>query len=271
MLKLRGDIMEKETDRKLSSEELENLVYDIIKFCKDYNLWNGVKIYASGKSYASYPQKELLEKQRFQKGFREFEDVYVHYDDLPDRYILNNSTFENEYGMSVDEVNPLQYINPELVTMTFEGKLYELFWYGEGGVRMKELSLTAQQNVLQNDEDFLEKANEIRKGNYIYALPDGTPSILDTENYNEEEGIWSWESYLEDEKFEEFLVDMEISEILITSSFLKEEFRRIFEGYGLYYEMGHPWSLTTYYAEELRRREKQEESYALDDTTDREF
>ena len=229
--------MKNDNVKKLTATDLENLVYDLIKFCKAYDLWRDVKIYASGKSYTSYTNPEMRATYKHKKGFRKFSDIYVYYDDLPDKYILPN----------IGNEEPSIYVNPELLTMTYEGNLYELIWHDDSEVHIENLSPEAQADVLENDEDYIEAVKEIKDKNYRYTLPDGTPSIVDPDFYDEDE----WEEYLSDDEFERYWVQEDIKKIRVSAPFLLRRFGEIFRKYGLRFFMGLPWSLTTDY---IKRR-----------------
>ena len=225
--------MKNDNVKKLTAIDLENLVYDLIKFCKAYDLWRDVKIYASGKSYTSYTNSEMRVTYKYQKGFREFSDIYVFYNDLPDEYIIPH----------VGNENPSIYVNPELLTMTFEGNLYVLLWHGDSEVYIENLSPEAQADVLENDEDYIEAVKEIKDKNYCYTLPDGTPSIVDHDFYDEDE----WDDYLFDEEIERYWVEEDIKKVRVSAPFLCRRFGEVLRKYGLGFFIGLPWSLTTDY------------------------
>lgn len=104
--------------KKLTRLDIENLSYDIIKYCKDWGFWSDMSIYGNGKRY------EFNSDDDTYSGFKEFKDVNVKKNINPKDYI-------GTYVKGCDGSSQYESLVPKkhILSVTFEGPLYDLLNY----------------------------------------------------------------------------------------------------------------------------------------------
>lgn len=207
--------MEKVAFTKEMSEEL---ALSIVEFLKKWGLFEDVLILTGGKCYQ----------------------------DKDGALVVKNEPNPGSYTSGYSYGEEKDFSNPErLLDMTFEGPLQMLLHNREYEVEIKNLSMEAREivvpllsefedeetNLLSNFHDFISENVGFRE-NVEY---------FDENDLNEIIRIID-KMLVRSSKFDDetFYSDGEICGIIIG------EFMDLLESYGLWYEMGFSWSLTTY-------------------------
>lgn len=95
-----------------SAEIKENLAMELIKWLVKRDLFYDVFIYVNGKRYASNVYKPKLETKEI-----------TNTDICPEPFFVQDNINAKDY---------IEYANPDLITMSFEGPLYHEINYGNG-------------------------------------------------------------------------------------------------------------------------------------------
>lgn len=90
--------------KKLANKRKEELVIDIIEYLQQHDMFFDINIYANNKRFST--DKHKNDESRTSK--------------------------HGEYYVSECTKIPVEYNNPNTVTMTFEGPLYDALNYGSG-------------------------------------------------------------------------------------------------------------------------------------------
>ena len=259
-----------------STDRLENLVKELIDFCKKWGLWEDVQIFAGGKCYTDMYDSDVHMDSQI-KYTKLDEDVYVRDEPDPDEYLTgfvsSYNTFTGQY-----DVEKACFSNPEhILDMTFEGPLYQLLRYSELEVKVENLSDEAKRILyIQDIEESVKYSDELLelKNNYRGWDPaefDSYEEYLDMEDELEfDENIFNdrLKEFGSREEYQDFLLraassrDASIDEYYMdeitdyedgfyydngkVANSVVNEFYKIFETYGLWFEPGFSWSLTTY-------------------------
>lgn len=215
--------------RKLSSQEYENLVYDIIRYCKKWGMWEGVKIFCEGKSFSDALGDS--EGKVIKEGFRELKDVVVTEHDDPTDYICQED--EDMEG----------FVNPDhILSMVFDGPLCTLLGSGVYEVEWNDIEQHGREYLIR-EGSVLEK--------YCDYDPDEVESILNQDEFDSYEEYEKLEEEMQNEALLNMIQDLTFETICYeldsVSDYIESEFRKILDKYGIWYEMGHSWSLTCYY------------------------
>ncbi|MGN0346841.1 MAG: hypothetical protein ACI4DU_06100 [Lachnospiraceae bacterium] len=241
----------------------EMLAMEIVKFLQKWGMWQDVQIFAGGKCYKDDKGK-----------------LVVRNEEHPEKYL--EGPIEDCNG----EITWEEFSNPErLLDMTFEGPFSLLLCYHEYEVNMGEVSeevrriLLPETNEVADEvagyvDDFLEgkigwdpaeydsyeewlELNGFDDMEKTSATMDeigiNPIEISSQEEYREfldkcevirEQKIWDYfEDYFsESSEYEDtaFFDDGRIAGMVLN------EFDELLAGYGLWYELGFSWSLTTY-------------------------
>lgn len=103
-------------------KNINKLTLEIIDFLYKYDLYMNVNIYSNNKLYtfSECNKKDYIKKQ----------------------------TKNNNVYYIVENVKPnIEYTNPETITMTFEGPLYEALNYGDGIIAKKLRNIFNKYNL----------------------------------------------------------------------------------------------------------------------------
>lgn len=93
-------------DKKLTTKQLHDLAVDIIEWLQKHDMFTDINIYVNGLKYSDDELlSDLTEKTKL--GY-----YYVFYDYNPEQYF--------------------EYCNPDTLTMSFEGPLYDMLNYSCG-------------------------------------------------------------------------------------------------------------------------------------------
>ena len=120
--------------KTLTDEELDELLYEVIRFLKDWGLWESVSIYCvpAGKQFSSYAEEDSDAPQ----GFREIPDVWI-------------SEYYKTYCASED---PSGGKDQTMVIMGEGDTPLNTLLNGNYSAEFSELSGDAQQFILQHEE-----------------------------------------------------------------------------------------------------------------------
>lgn len=249
------------------SKEIDSakIAMEIFTFLKKWGLWKEVQIFTGGKQYTD------------KEG-----ELHIRDEDYPEKYTTGISEITDCNG----ELTYADYSNPErLLDMIFEGPLYLLLNYGEYEACIGDTSEEVRHFIIEETSDFQEEVDELTEAylegkigwdpveydsyeewlelNEFNDMPDLIVESEDIkkiphdfsskEEYEDfllksatirECKVWS---YFEDHMYdgmnlddETFFDDGEIASHIIN------EFDELLERYGLWYELGFSWSLTTY-------------------------
>lgn len=109
-----------QTKKKHTKKELESLAIKIIDFCCKHHMFTDVNIYVGDYVYSPEPKNNNSKK-----------------------FITNRkSTYYVTYG-----VPDVDYSNPETITMTFEGTMYDVMNYGDGKLAEELKSIFAEYGL----------------------------------------------------------------------------------------------------------------------------
>lgn len=84
----------------MSKKKFENMAKEIYNLCKEYGLWTDTIIYFNGKAWTDFDNWDSTQGYKLKDG------LYEYYDRNP--------------------LNYFEYANPETLSMSFEGGLYEV-------------------------------------------------------------------------------------------------------------------------------------------------
>ncbi|MGN0435420.1 MAG: hypothetical protein ACI4D8_02185 [Wujia sp.] len=251
---------------RFTIETSKQLAKDIITFCKKWGMWQDVAIYTGGKCYTDASDDHCYEG---------ISGVIVREELHPEE-----CTKGVIYGVD-GECEWKSFSNPEhILDMTFDGTLYQLLRHREYDVKAENLSEDARKYISMHDEEveddvFLEAMDylENREG-WDPMEFDSYEEYLEVTGYcepyydknifnNNEKDFATREEYLD------FLERAEISKVASLvewfsdnssvwesrdtyfdngkiAGYIISEFSEILKKYGLWYELGFPWSLTAY-------------------------
>lgn len=92
----------------LTEEQIEQLAVELRTFLLDVGMWQDVTIYFNGKAFSTY------DKESGRYYYNDREHLIVLEDEDPERYF--------------------EYVNPDhILSMSFEGPVCEMLYYGESG------------------------------------------------------------------------------------------------------------------------------------------
>lgn len=254
----RNHIFNKETDS-------EKVAMDIVRFLRKWGMWKDVQIFTGGKCYNDDEKGELQ----------------IRDEDHPEKYL--KAMREEDCNGNMDWKD---FSNPEmLLDLTFEGPLYLLLCHGEYEVRIGEVSeevkhiLIPETNECQDEVE--ERMDAYFDGKYGWdpAEYDSYEEWLEINRYcdmdefsEESENIYSSRiEFSSREEYEDFILrSATVREAKLREHFEEEicdsadysnevfydngkianqiitEFNELLKKYGLWYELGFSWSLTTY-------------------------
>jgi hypothetical protein len=246
-----------------SVERAEDLVNDIVSFCKKWGLWKDTTVYTGGKRYTDFDATKC-------DVFRSHTFVVVSEEPHSEKWTV--------------------FSNPDhLLDMTFEGPLSMLLRHGEYEVEVCDLSDVAKKYITGAE------SGRVAEKIADKILEDTCKYIEDNQGWDPAE-FDSYEEYLElkqycepdyekpalknipgdfatREEYLEFLEKALVNKVTAVEEYYKEtawecnediwdmdvfyddgaiashiieEFNRILETYGLWYELGSSWCLTTY-------------------------
>lgn len=241
----------------------EKVAMDIVRFLKKWGLWKDVRIFTGGKCYSDGVNAELQIKdekcpEKYTSGFSE----------------TWNCTGEPEY---------IDFSNPErLLDMTFEGPLSLLLRHREYEVCIGEVSEEVRHILLPRTNEYQDEVAELMD-EYLEGKIGWDPAEYDSyeewlelnqycdmdefyaESYNSEIELSSREEYevylllnatVREERinayFEDYLCNNSdhTHEMFFDAGTIADriinEFDELLESYGLWYDLGFSWSLTTY-------------------------
>lgn len=254
-----GHVFSKETDSA-------KIAMEIFSFLKKWGLWEDVQIYTGGKCYGADGNGELQIKD----------------EDCPGKYTTGITGIRDCNG----DLEDADYSNPErLLDMTFEGPLYQLLNYGEYEVCIDDTSEEVRRIIIEETSDFQDEVDELMEAYleresswdpveydsyeewleiYQYydmdefsAESEGRDCnriqfssreeyedfILRTATVREEKIREYFKNYIfnsGDYRYETFFFNGKVPDQIIN------EFDDLLAEYGLWYELGFKWSLTTY-------------------------
>ncbi|MGE4353528.1 MAG: hypothetical protein AB7D36_05540 [Oscillospiraceae bacterium] len=119
-------------EKRPSKKEIEALAMEIFNFLCDKGMWQDTKIYFNGKSMSTYNPKT--------------KEYYYYYGDEDAAYEAEHGGKHTERRFYLDENDdPRRYFEyvhePNILSMSFEGPLYDALNYGNGKTEAELLNI----------------------------------------------------------------------------------------------------------------------------------
>ncbi|MGN0482005.1 MAG: hypothetical protein ACI4HI_00475 [Lachnospiraceae bacterium] len=125
--------------KKRNNIDFENLAHDVIHFCQEWGMWDGISIYTGGKRYSYSKQRQKV---------LGLEHVKVRC--CTDKQIDRATSYYSGEDCNGNLIYK-SYANPEhLFEMNYDGVLYDLLVYGEYEVELADLSDRAIKKMMQS-------------------------------------------------------------------------------------------------------------------------
>lgn len=203
----------------------ENMVYDIIKFCIKWGIWDSVLVFTKGKEFCSFDYG-----LQGVQGFRDLSSVWV----MP--YDPADADFDDE---------DKDILIPKILSMLYEGETGLAYLVGSGTYKAKMKYvfeevfdfIVEQEDLMSNYDDFQIQCNG------IFRLE----PILNELEFDSYEAYKELESEIDDERIDniKFLIrayDFVNTKNSVVSNKVLVEFHEIFQKYKISYRP-HPWGL----------------------------
>ncbi|MGN0436883.1 MAG: hypothetical protein ACI4F4_00040 [Lachnospiraceae bacterium] len=253
-----GHIFSKETDST-------KIAMEIFTFLKKWGLWKEVQIFTGGKCYTD------------EKG-----ELQIRDEACLEKYTTGITGIPDCNG----DLTYADYSNPErLLDMTFEGPLYLLLNYGDYEVCIDDTSEEVRHFIIEENSDFQEEVDDLMEA-YLEGKIGWDPIEYDSyEEWLQLNRYYDMDAFIADsegrdcnkiefssrEEYEDFILRRAtVREAEIRAYFedviydstdyshkiffhdgkvpnqIIKEFNDLLAKYGLRYELGFSWSLTTY-------------------------
>lgn len=262
-----------------TTELSEKLAKDIITFCKEWGMWEAIQIFTGGKCYTDFLFRD-------EENFEEAEPgVYVRTETEPDRYLTGVTVTSNpcaneiEYSCYANPEHLLDMTYEGPLYMLIHNLEYEVNPHNLSDTAKeyicshdKRIQDAIEYECIERADDYMENHSgwdPAEFDSYEAYLELEEPPEFNAEIFKHEpEEFSSREEYHEfllkaecckDASLEEYFfeqVKLETYQELAESehyynggtiaNHVLHEFGKIFERYGLWYEPGFSWSLTTY-------------------------
>lgn len=249
------------------SKEIDSvkIAMEIFKLLKKWGLWKDVQIFTGGKCYTD------------EKG-----ELQIRDEACPEKYTTGITEIRDCNG----DLTYADYSNPErLLDMTFEGPLYLLLNYGDYEVCIDDTSEEVRHFIIEETSDFQEEVDELTEA-YLEGKTGWDPAEYDSyEDWLELNPNYDMDAFIEksEERGDngiEFSSKQEYEDFILRRATVREakirehvedviydsadycheiffhdgkvpnqiikEFNDLLSRYGLWYELGFSWSLTTY-------------------------
>ena len=254
-------------DGYVFSKEIDStkIAVEMFTFLKKWGLWKDVQIFTGGKCYSD-----------------EMGELQIRDEDYPEKY----TTGINEITDCNGNLTYADYSNPErLFDMTFEGPLYLLLNYGEYEACIGDTFEEVRRIIIEESFEFQDEVDELMEV-YLEGKIGWDPAEYDSyEEWLELNQNYDMDAFIEkseerDDNGIEFSSRQEYEDFILRRATVREakirehvedvvydstdyshkmffrdgkvpnlimnEFNDLLAKYGLRYELGFPWSLTTY-------------------------
>lgn len=250
---------------------MEKLAYDIINFCKKWGMWRDVQIFTGGKCYSACEDSPDKIKAREEKNPGEYTKEIIErvngelvYKDFSNPEKILDMTFEGPLYLLLRH----HEYEVEMEDLSDEARMYIL--------RENEKKFEEEEEEIDSAEEITEEYMERREG-WDPMEYDSYAEYMDLVEYEEPELCFEIKQcprdfgsrqeytdflaksvtekeailmeYFKDYFGEDYFIEREDSTFFDDgdiASHIINEFNDLLEEYGLWYELGFSWSLTTY-------------------------